>query len=251
MLPFYPAASQPQPPRDERHCFAEAGGRTMAGMIKGRAKQISIATASAVFLGVIGFFAWREYVTFRPDTMDKDSTCDVHGTPLKWTRVEVFDGLVSYDPRYLNARKHFPNLDDGRVNRMALPGGRKNSRWRFACSPYCTECEKAYSTWSRMSPEEMDRFSEQPVRYVRTPELVLRIGGEKGAILCHIGSFVCSSDMLESVFSYGVRRFGDIRLILELGPGLAPEDATPVVNIAEQQGLTNIAFRVGGKSSSP
>ena len=251
MLPVRPAAPQPQSPRDERHCIADAGGGTMAGMIKGRAKRISIATASAVFLGMIGYFAWRESVTFRPDTMDKDSTCDVHGTPLKWTRVEVFDGLVSYDPRYLNALKHFPNLDDGRVNRMALPGGRKHSRWRFAYSCYCTECEKAYSTWSRMSPEEMDRFSEQPVRYVRTPELALRIGGEKGAIRSYVDTYACSSDMLENVFSYGVRRSGDIRLILELDPGLAPEDAAPVVNIAEQQGLTNIAFRVGGKASSP
>jgi hypothetical protein len=35
----------------------------MAGMIKGRAKRIFIATASAVFLGMIGYFAWRESVT--------------------------------------------------------------------------------------------------------------------------------------------------------------------------------------------
>jgi hypothetical protein len=58
-------------------------------MIKGRAKRISIATASAVFLGMIGFFAWREYVTFKPDSTDEYSTCGVHGTPLKWTRVLV------------------------------------------------------------------------------------------------------------------------------------------------------------------
>jgi len=223
----------------------------MAGMIKGRAKRISIATASAVFLGMIGFFAWRESVTFKPDSTDEYSTCGVHGTPLKWTRVEVFDGLVSYDPRYLNARKHFPNLDDGRVNRMALPGGRKHSRWRFAYSSYCTECEKTYANWSRMSPEEKDQFAQQPVRYARQPEFILRIRREKGAIRSYVDTYACSSDMLENVFSYGVRRFGDIRLILELDPGLAPEDAAPVVKIAEQQGLTNIAFRVGGKPSSP
>ena len=251
MLPVRPAAPQPQSPRDERHCIADAGGGTMAGMIKGRAKRISIATASAVFLGMIGFFAWRESVTFKPDSTDEYSTCGVHGTPLKWTRVEVFDGLVSYDPRYLNARKHFPNLDDGRVNRMALPGGRKHSRWRFAYSSYCTECEKTYANWSRMSPEEKDQFAQQPVRYARQPEFILRIRREKGAIRSYVDTYACSSDMLENAFSYGVRRFGDIRLILELDPGLAPEDAAPVVKIAEQQGLTNIAFRVGGKPSSP
>ena len=251
MLPVRPAAPQPQSPRDERHCIADAGGGTMAGMIKGRAKRISIATASVVFLGMIGYFSWRESVTFRPDTMDKDSTCDVHGTPLKWTRVEVFDGLVSYDPRYLNARKHFPNLDDGRVNRMALPGGRKHSRWRFAYSSYCTECEKTYANWSRMSPEEKDQFAQQPVRYARQPEFKLRVSSEKGALWCHIGDTPISMEMLKDMLIYGVRRFGNFPLILDLAPGLAPEDAAPVVNIAEQQGLTNIAFRVVGKPSPP
>ncbi len=228
----------------------------MAGMIKSGAKRIYFATASAVFLGIIGYFGWREYVTFRPDTMDKDSSCDLHGTPLKWARVVVTgpDTIVLVTPAddYLDAQEHFPLHKQARKWRVSLPQDRDPNRWWYAYSRYCTECDNAYANWSRMSPEDKDRFAQQPVRYVRTPEFVLRIGGEKGHFSCQIGEVSCSLEMLDDLFHYfRDRHSGDNRLILELGPGLAPEDAAPVVNIAEQQGLTNIAFRVGGKPSPP